>query len=112
MNIEKFSKARKRLFQGRPFSNPDELQNLYDELFEAAAPEHVGNNIGIDISDQIGCFCGWKSKGYWDGAEYAWADWYEHVANEMGLIPQKCPCGKTYVPAEGGTPCHELRPTK
>jgi hypothetical protein len=60
--------------------------------------------------DKVECSCSWESYDYLDGGEYPWIAWREHVAYEMGLIPRKCPCGKEYLPADSGKPCHELRP--
>jgi hypothetical protein len=39
--------------------------------------------IGIDILDQYQCACGWKTKTYYDGEEYAKAEWKKHL--------EKCP---------------------
>jgi len=43
--------------------------------------------IGIDIVDQYECPCGWKSKPYYDGAEYAYAEWKRHAerCGKVGL---------------------------
>jgi len=110
MDIEKFRTAREKFLTGKRFSGPEEYRQAWKGVDEAAAPEHVGKNIGAGMFDQVECSCGRIGKSYFDGAEYAWDDWREHVADVMGLIYKKCPCGKTYLPADGKKPCHELRP--
>lgn len=37
-------------------------------------------NIGFDMIDELECPCGWKSGPYFDGAEYAHAEWKKHAA--------------------------------
>lgn len=32
-----------------------------------------------EMLDQIQCSCGWESKTYFDGREYAYAEWRRHV---------------------------------
>ena len=41
---------------------------------------HVGRYklLGF-MSDAWECSCGWESPAYWDGAEYAEADWKRHA---------------------------------
>lgn len=31
------------------------------------------------MGDQWKCSCGWESRKYWDGAEYAHEEWKAHV---------------------------------
>ena len=40
---------------------------------------HVGKNTGTDMADQVECSCGWQSRGYWDGAEWAWDEFDVHL---------------------------------
>mgnify|MGYP001592758324 CR=1 FL=1 len=40
---------------------------------------HVPKHIGNGMCDDYTCSCGWKSNGYWDGAEWAWAEWEKHA---------------------------------
>lgn len=37
---------------------------------------------GGSLLDQIVCSCGWKSATYFDGREYAHAEWRKHVAQD------------------------------
>ena len=91
---------------------PGEHQQYWEDLRAAAAPEHVGEYYCPGgFSDHVRCSCGWESPGYWDLYEASWQDWFEHVADEMGLIPKKCPCGKQYLPADEQA-CHTLEPAK
>ena len=41
--------------------------------------EHRFVELPGDMLDQIECACGWKSKTYFDGREYAHAEWCRHV---------------------------------
>ena len=36
------------------------------------------------IVDYCQCSCGWESRGYWDGMEYALDEWKAHQA-EVGV---------------------------
>lgn len=113
MNISRFKDAREILRRSHASCSPT-LHNLtWKALEESAAPEHVGKAVSISLySDKVTCSCGWESPGYWDLLPAAWNDWVEHVADACGLLPRKCVCGKKYIPAEGGKPCHELRSLK
>jgi len=84
-----------------------EYQGYLEGVQAAAAPEHAGNGYFRRRSHFVGCACGWGSYGYGNGTG-AWNDWAVHVEHEMGLIPQKCPCGQEYIPADGLQACHEL----
>ncbi len=108
MDIKKFRKLREAFNEGS--DSPKKSQRIWKALCKAAKPEHVGKNVRPGAFDRIVCSCGWQSESFFDGAEYAWGKWLEHVADKMGLIPKKCPCGKTYLPFIGETACHELRP--
>ena len=35
--------------------------------------------------DQIICSCGWKSKTYFDGREYAMMEWRQHVKTSQAV---------------------------
>jgi hypothetical protein len=84
------------------------LRELRDVMEAAPQPEHgIKWNCG-DIADQLECNCGWKSSRFWDGWFYALDQWYDHVAEEMGIVPKKCVCGKEYVPADGCKACHAV----
>ena len=109
MDVTAFRAANKEFLEKRPFSDPDESKRIRDKLHAAAAPEHVGKNVGNGMLDQFKCCCNWESPPYFDGSSFAWNNWREHVADEMGLNPKECPCGKTYISADGEKPCHELR---
>lgn len=119
MNVAAFRQAygeANRLIKAHHLPNPyaDEaharLRELRRVMREAPKPEHdiVENVASWSLGDQVLCACAWTSRSYWDGWEYAVEGWYRHVAEEMGILAKKCPCGKEYVPADGGKPCHEL----
>lgn len=118
MNVQAFREAREEanhLIKDHHLPNPyaDEAHRKLGAcrkvMNEAPKPEHdIVENAGFMMSDQAVCACGWKSHSFWDGWEYAVDEWYEHVAREVGLVPEKCPCGKEYVTADGGGPCHDL----
>lgn len=40
---------------------------------------HRYSNIGVTVFDQGACSCGWRGKGYWDGADLAYDDWMKHI---------------------------------
>ncbi len=107
MNIEAFRKERQILKEKGPFEAAA-WNRLFAALNGAAGPEHVSSNLGEGMLDELQCTCGWKSKPYWDGADIAWDEWIEHVADSCGLLPKKCPCGKKYIPADGESACHTL----
>lgn len=54
---------------------------------ESKEPHRI-ENIGRDLLDQYGCSCGWRSRTYYDGAEYAIQDWRRHVQEETGAAPE------------------------
>jgi hypothetical protein len=35
--------------------------------------------------DLVKCSCGWESKPYFDGREYAWAAFQKHIADARAL---------------------------
>lgn len=37
------------------------------------------------LLDEFECSCGWKSKVYYDGADFAYAEWKQHA---QGLRPK------------------------
>lgn len=39
--------------------------------------------------DTFECSCGWKSRVYYDGAEYAQAEWKRHVVAATSTEPVK-----------------------
>jgi hypothetical protein len=43
-------------------------------------PEFTWWDDGGAMLDQIICSCGWKSRTYFDGREYAHSEWKKHVA--------------------------------
>ena len=108
MNAAAFREAYEYGSSNMPFTKGVQSRRYWNVLKEAAAPEHVGDNIGTWMSDQVRCSCGWESPGYWDLAEAAWSDWRQHVADEMGLVPKRCGCGKQYTPFDGEGSCHKL----
>lgn len=70
---------------------------FHDEICRQADPEpsmsdktenHVGDYRSAGwMLDQWVCSCGWESEPYFDGAEYAEADWKKHASlseNEVG----------------------------
>lgn len=111
MNVQEFREAyttyEAKIWKTRMAQ--DEYTRLRETMETSAAPEHV-----IDWApsggfiDQIICSCGWKGPGHWDGADYELIAWREHIAGAMGLIEQKCVCGKKYLPADGGEACHKV----
>jgi len=113
MNVKGFRAAREayhdKLFVYKTY---EYMRGILEGMTAAAKPEHVGEYASERSCDLVKCSCGWKSQGYWDGAEYAWDEWREHVADEMGLLTKKCPCGKEYLPADGGKACHKLEAVK
>ena len=110
MDTKRFQTAFEAVQKLRRSSSPEERNRAWEELKEAATPDHVGKSKSFRFSDSVSCSCGWESPGYWDLLEAAWDDWAAHVADTCGIIPRRCPCGKTYTPIEGGTPCHKLEP--
>lgn len=48
---------------------------------------HTCQNIGTGMMDQLECLCGWLSRGYFDGAEYAWTEWEKHVTPLITDLP-------------------------
>ncbi len=112
MNVEAFRVACKDFDKGKPFHNLGKYKEVWKRIKKAAARQHVGKGSSDGFCDLVRCSCGWKSTEYWDGLEYAWDNWVKHVADEMGLTPKECPCGKEYVPADGEKPCHELTKIK
>ena|SRR3989344_1054284 len=98
--------------RGKIFHSPRAYSDYWEALQTAAVPDHVPTAKSSGFSDEVHCSCGWKSPGYWDLMEQAWDDWAEHVADEMGILPKKCPgCHKEYIPADGGSACHKIVPT-
>ncbi len=84
-------------------------RELREQLIAVASPEHVPEYFCKNsFSDYYRCSCGWISNGYWDCTGCAWTDWIEHAKSILGLTPRKCPCGKTYTPADGEAACHQL----
>lgn len=113
MNAKKFRNAREKYADNLFVYESDKYRaQVLKDMTDAAKPQHVGEPTVKHSNDYVKCSCGWKSEGYWDGMVYAWDEWRKHVADEMGLLTKKCPCGKEYVPIDGGRACHELRPTR
>lgn len=50
----------------------------------AAQPEHAYACKGVTMDDTFECACGWKSETFWDGREYAYADWRKHLESVLG----------------------------
>lgn len=44
---------------------------------------HTITYIGKGMSDQYKCSCGWESRSFWDGVEYAFKQWVEEHANQI-----------------------------
>jgi hypothetical protein len=63
-----------------------QLRNLHDQMKVAAAPEHKPSDRHVDFLGQVNCSCGWESYHYWTGSCFAYGEWYEHVAEAMGLV--------------------------
>lgn len=38
--------------------------------------------LGGGMLDQIRCVCGWESNTYFDGDDYAYAEWKKHVKDK------------------------------
>lgn len=57
----------------------NEIKNLRKLIVDNAKPEHSFTNEGVTMDDQIVCACGWKSKPYWDGFEWAFDEWGKHI---------------------------------
>ncbi|TSC59678.1 MAG: hypothetical protein LiPW15_698 [Parcubacteria group bacterium LiPW_15] len=110
MNVKEFREALEQFLKNIPYSNGEKYRQAWNAINAAAAPEHVPTMTSDGMNDQMECSCGWKSRGYWDGADYAEKEWRDHVADDMGILPRKCPCGKEYLPADGGQACHKLLP--
>ena len=107
MNVQKFREADERLPQITR-GEREKFRNTLAAINKAAAPEHVFKNIGVGFFAQAKCSCGWKGRDdFWGRADLAMRNWRGHVRCAMGLIAKECPCGKSYLPADGG-PCHKL----
>lgn len=114
MNPSKFRQAwEEHANHPKPYTNEqrDDLLRVEKAMEKSAKPEHSYKVGGEFMTDWVVCACGWTSPHFWDGVDLAIDTWQEHVANELGLLSRKCPCGKKYVPADGGRPCHTLEPT-
>jgi hypothetical protein len=61
-------------------------RRLDAELAAGAVIGCIQNNVGTDMIDQYQCACGWRSKPYYDGAEYAHADWVSHIKAKGAAI--------------------------
>jgi hypothetical protein len=49
----------------------------------AALPEHAYTEEGMTMDDRFVCSCGWKSETFWDGREYAYDTWREHIESQL-----------------------------
>lgn len=110
-NILDYRAAWEEFSSSTPFAPEDmkRYRELVATMRTAAGKEHKPTTSGDGhFSDWIVCGCGWETAHYWDGLDYAWAEWRWHVADEFGLLPRRCKCGKQYLPVEGGKPCHKL----
>ena len=56
-----------------------ERQAHHNTVIIAAGPEHAYTNEGVTLDDTFVCACGWKSETYWDGSDFAYADWRKHL---------------------------------
>lgn len=73
----------------------------WEDLQRFASPEHTPKYAGVDICDALACACGWVSKSYYDGVEFAYADWAQHVLEASkpenwirGVVLAVCPALK------------------
>jgi hypothetical protein len=58
-------------------------------LAEVEAGKAIGHTYtikGVTMDDRCFCSCGWKSNPYWDGAEWAYKEWVEHITTEGAVI--------------------------
>ena len=56
---------------------------------EIAAGKKIEHTQKIKESSTIDtciCSCGWESNSYWDGAEYAYNEWVEHIKKNGAII--------------------------
>ena len=56
---------------------------------EIKAGKTIGHTQKMDsslMSDVCSCSCGWKSKTYWDGREWAYDEWVKHIKKEGAVI--------------------------
>ncbi len=58
--------------------------SVRQELTHGTLLGHTFSNIGTGMSDQAKCSCGWVGTGFWDGADLAQAQWYQHVVDAAG----------------------------
>lgn len=56
---------------------------------DSQPPEVSWWDDGGSMLDQIICACGWKSATYFDGREYAYAEWQRHKKSCSGLQSSK-----------------------
>ena len=42
-----------------------------------------------DLLDTVECSCGWKSRVYYDGREFAYAEWQKHAKSFTSANSEK-----------------------
>ncbi len=68
-------------------SGKDELEALREVAYDNPPLGHFAKCVGVTQDDQVICECGWESTVLWDGAEWAWDEWTNHMADVLGLKP-------------------------
>ena len=67
------------------WNNPSKLKMLKVSAKNLGhTPKYIGES---SMSDQFICSCGWESRGYWDGIEYAWDEWLKHAHTAVNAAP-------------------------
>lgn len=92
--IEQERRSRKTASPINPVPTGPTPTNDQEAAFKAA---HVGRHVETPgLLDSFECSCGWKSDGFFDGAEYARSQWKKHVASAALILRQ--------APDAGGEP--------
>lgn len=66
---------------------PEEVKARYAAEIEAGKQiGHVSKIEGVTMDDTCVCSCGWQSRAYWDGREYAHTEWVDHIKAQGATI--------------------------
>lgn len=66
---------------------PEGVKARYAAEIEAGKQiGHAPKIEGVTMDDTCVCSCGWQSGTYWDGREYAHAEWVSHIQTQGAMI--------------------------